>query len=203
MPLLRPMPSVHRSPVPGRIRFAFAALAMAAVASVVVAACSTEEEIIFGDPACPANRCQASAAGGTGEGTDCTMPDENCAVHFAADIFEPIFDANGSAKCANAQCHGNPADIQGDLVLVPGDAFSSREALLAYQFDKPAGPYITCQNPPESRILCNMFLGIGVTNTYGKCLTTMPLIDELGAEPLTESQLELIAQWIACGAPNN
>jgi hypothetical protein len=198
------MPSAPRSLSAGRIRVALAALAMAAAASFLAAACSTEEEIIFGDPACPANRCQAAgAAGGTGEGTDCTNPDENCAVHFAADIFDPIFDANGSAKCANTQCHGNPMDIQGDLLLVPGDAFSSREALLKYQFDKPAGPYITCKNPPESRILCNMFLGIGVTNTYGKCLTTMPLIDELGAEPLTEMQLELIAQWIACGAPNN
>lgn len=202
MPLSRPMPFAPRSPVPGRIRIAIAALATAAAASFLIAACSTEEEIIFGDPACPANRCQSGAAGGPGS-SDCTTPDENCAVHFAADIFEPIFDANGSAKCANAQCHGNPMDIQGDLLLVPGDAFSSREALLAYQFDKPAGPYITCKNPPESRILCNMFLGVGVTNTYGKCLTTMPLIDELGAQPLTESQLELIAQWIACGAPNN
>ncbi len=197
------MHSALRSTAPGRIRVALAALATAAVASFLVAACSTEEEVLFGDPACPANRCQAGAAGGTTGGTDCTTPDEDCAVHFAADIFEPIFDANGSAKCANAQCHGNPMDIQGDLLLVPGDAFSSREALLAYQFDKPAGPYITCKNPQDSRILCNMFLGVGVTNKYGKCLTTMPLIDELGAQPLTESQLELLAQWIACGAPNN
>jgi hypothetical protein len=197
------MPSVPRSPAPGRIRVVLAALALVAAASFLFAACSTEEEIIFGDPACPANRCQSGGAGGNSGGTDCTTPDENCAVHFAADIFEPIFDANGSAKCANTQCHGNPMDLQGDLLLIPGDAFSSREALLAYQFDKPAGPYITCKNPAESKILCNMFLGIGVTNTYGKCLTTMPLVDELGAEPLTESQLELIAQWIACGAPNN
>jgi len=197
------MPSAPRSSAPGRIRVALAALALAAAASFLVVACSTEEEIIFGDPACPANRCQSGGTSGDSGGTDCTTPDESCAVHFAADIFEPIFDANGSAKCANTQCHGNPMDLQGDLLLVPGDAFSSREALLAYQFDKPAGPYITCKNPAESKILCNMFLGIGVTNKHGKCLTTMPLIDELGAEPLTESQLELIAQWIACGAPNN
>jgi hypothetical protein len=188
---------------PGRIRVVLAALAMAAVGSFLAVACSTEEDIIFGDPACPANRCQGGAAGGGDAVTDCTMPDENCAVHFAADIFDPILDANGTAKCANTQCHGNPMDIQGDLLMAPGDAFLSREALLAYQFDKPAGPYITCKNPAESKILCNMFLGIGVTNKYGKCLTTMPLVDELGAQPLTESQLELIAQWIACGAPNN
>lgn len=197
------MPNAPRSLPHGRIRVALAAAVVAAAAAVLPAACSTEEEIIFGDPSCPANRCQSGGSGGESGGTDCTTPDENCAVHFAADIFEPILDANGTAKCANMQCHGNPMDIQGDLLLVPGDAFLSRDALLAYQFDKPPGPYITCKNPAESKFLCNMFLGVGTTNKYGKCLTTMPLIDELGAEPLTESQLELIAQWITCGAPNN
>jgi hypothetical protein len=167
-----------------------------------MAGCSTEETIIFGDPACPAGRC-AAGSGATSGGSDCNFDGGTCAVRFEEQIFTPIFDAEGTAKCANVQCHGDPLNIQGELLLVPGDAPASRAALLAYQFDKPAGPYITCATPDDSKLLCNMSVETGATNKYGKCITTMPLVDDLGAKRLTESELELLRGWIACGAPNN
>lgn len=135
------------------------------------------------------------------------MPsDAACTVSFATDVFDAIMDVGGTAKCADAQCHGDPNNIQGDLLLIPGDAGGSRKALIEYQFDKPAGPYITCGKLEDSRLLCNMLLESGVTNKYAtKCATLMPttLGLQIGQLPLTEAQLDTIAEWIKCGAPNN
>lgn len=138
-------------------------------------------------------------------GTGCTAEGGVCAVRFGEDIFTPIFDSAGSAKCADVACHGDPANVQGDLLLVPGDAAASREALLAYQFDKPAGPYITCATPQDSKLLGNLAVAAGETNPYGKLPLLMPILGDpaVTAEPLTAQQLELIYQWIVCGAPNN
>lgn len=178
---------------------------MAGAWSYAAAGCSTEETILF-DPSCPGGRCSA-LAGGTGGGaaaTDCPADaDPSCPIKFGEQIFKPLFDAEGKAKCANAACHGDPANVQGGIVLVPGNAVASRQALLDYQFDNPAGPYIKCSPPEASKILCNLSLGPMVPNPYGKCLTTMPLVDDVGAQRLTEDELELIKGWIACGAPNN
>lgn len=179
---------------------------MLALAGISVSACSSEDPVIFGDPDCPAGRCQTGSTGtGSSGGSDCMSDGGVCAVRFGEDIFTPLFDATGSAKCADVLCHGDPANVQGDLVLVPGDAAAARQALLAYQFDKPAGPYITCGTPADSKILGNMALDTGETNPYGKWPLLMPTtIDPaVDAKPLTAAQLELIFQWIACGAPNN
>lgn len=186
-----------------------AAIVGIGVAGAYASGCSTEEAVMYGDPDCVAGRClNVSTASSTSGGTDC-MPNGDgggCAVSFTNDIFDAIMDTKGTAKCADAQCHGDPNNVQGDLLLVPGDALSSRKALLAYQFDKPAGPYITCETPEESRFLCNMLLEAGVTNKYAtKCATLMPttLGLQIGQVPLTEAQLDMIAEWIKCGAPNN
>lgn len=174
-----------------------------ALAGLSISACSSEDPVLFGNPDCPAGRCQSGATGSSSSGgTDCVPSGNVCMVRFGDDIFKPLFDATGAAKCADVTCHGDPANVQGRLLLVPGDAVASRQALLDYQFDNPAGPYITCTTPADSKILCNMSLG-ATANPYGKCSLTMPVVDNVGAQTLTQAQLELIAQWIACGAPNN
>jgi hypothetical protein len=178
--------------------------------SAYAAGCgASDDPVLFGDPECVAGRClnvgTASASSSSG-GTDCKPDGGACSVQFATQIFDAILDVKGTAKCADVQCHGDPNNIQGDLLLVAGDALSSRKALLEYQFDKPAGPYITCGAPEDSRFLCNMLLEAGVTNKYAaKCATLMPttLGPDVGQAPLTEAQLDLIAEWIKCGAPNN
>lgn len=179
-----------------------------AAASAYALGCATDEPVNFGDPDCVAGRCLnvGSSSSSSSGGTDCVPSDAACTVSFATNVFAAIMDVGGSAKCADAQCHGDPNNIQGDLLLVANDAFSSWKALLAYQFDKPAGPYITCGKPEDSRLLCNMLLESGVTNKYAtKCPTLMPttLGLQIGQMPLTEAQLDTIAEWIKCGAPNN
>lgn len=199
-------PPVHRARRSrGAVPLALALLA-AATGAYTAGGCSTEESVLF-DPSCPAGRCNNTPSGGpgpTGGASGCPeFGDPSCPIKFGEQIFKPLLDKDGSAKCADALCHGDPANVNGDLLLVPGNAAASRNALLEYQFDKPPGPYISCTTPADSKFLCNMSLADGAMNKYGKCLTTMPLVDDVGAKRLTETELELIAGWIACGAPNN
>jgi hypothetical protein len=184
-------------------------IAAMGLASVYALGCATEEEIRFGGPeACIGGRCSGSpsptSTGSTmstaSGGSDCMGG--ACDVSFKTDIYEPLLSATGTTKCADALCHGNAAAAEGDFFFPDGDASAARAALLGYQIDDV--PYVTCSTPMNSKVLCNMFLGAGMTNKYGKCGTTMPYLQgEVIAEVLTEAQLDLIAEWIACGAPDN
>lgn len=187
---------------------ALALVALSLAASTYALGCATDDPVVYGDPECVAGRCQnaaGSSSSSSSGASDCVPDGGDCGAKFTTEIFEAIMDTGGTAKCADVQCHGDPNNVQGDLLLVPGDAFASRKALLDYQFDKPAGPYITCGTPGDSRLLCNMLVEPGATNKYGKCATLMPttLGLQIGQVPLTEAQLDKIAEWIACGAPNN
>jgi hypothetical protein len=180
-----------------------------AAASAYALGCSTEDEILFGGPeACIAGRCTGNSTTSTASGgSDCMGgdPDAGCAVSFKTDIYDALLSEAGKARCADAQCHGDAADPGGDFYFPPKDAAAARTALLSYQLDNPAGPYVTCAAPAMSKLLCNMFLGVGNTNPYGKCGSTMPqlLNPDVGQAVLTQADLELIEDWITCGAPNN
>jgi len=163
-------------------------------AALTIPSCASEESIVFAVP-----------DGGSGDfgatsGGACNV-DPACKVKFGKDIYTPIIDK--SAGCTGmALCHGGE-DPQGDMILKPGDAHGAYMEFLNYQLKKtpgPAGAYIVPCDKKNSRLLCNTALSDG-TNPYGPCGTLMPLGTQ--ATKLTKMQLDTIAEWIACGAPEN
>jgi hypothetical protein len=132
------------------------------------------------------------------------MPDAGCAKSWANDVF-PILETK--AKCSNAECHA-PAQAQ-PPVITPGDAKASLAVLLAHPFnEEPSEPYIVPCNPAASKMICNMRLDTGNnTNPFGPdCLPRMPKVSSLDAVddlPITVDELNTIAEWITCGAPDN
>jgi len=166
--------------------------------AVVGQACATEESVVFGDPA------RVVGPGGPGTGTSTTggtcNPDPNCAESFDADVFTPILEA--TASCAAASCH---QDSIGGFQYTAGDAASAYAALVGYNLEGE-GPYIVPCDPDTSTLLCNLRVEDGTDNPFGSCGAIMPRADDADAvsdTPLTLDQLNTIADWIACGAPEN
>ena len=171
------------------------ACAAALVAAVVAfPSCATEESVRFGEPD------GGSGSPGVTTGGAC-VADPMCKVSFKTDIFKAIID--GSAGCtAAALCHGGDTP-QGDMILKPGDAAGALSEFLNYQLKKapgPAGPYVVPCNKAGSSLLCNTAIDSG-KNPYGDCGTAMPFGS--AATKLTTQQLDTLAEWIACGAPDN
>lgn len=167
--------------------------------------CASEVIPTYGDP--------AQVAGGVGGGvtttgpggsggnsttsstsTEC-VPDPECDVSFAEDVF-PVLDTKGGCAAASP-CHQSGAK---GLTLTPGDVASYYQALTSYTLDSPAEPYIAPCDPAGSTILCNLQLSDGSESEFGKCGTLMPYTP---AGSPTPAELDLIKDWIACGAPNN
>jgi hypothetical protein len=167
--------------------------------------CATEESVNFGDASCVAGGCLGGPGSSTttsSSGGPCTVNDA-CTVSFRDDIFTPILDATGTANCATASANCHATGV-GNLTIPEGDAAAAYAALTAYLLDDapgPAGPYIVPCDPSASRWLCNM-KGEAGANPFGTCGSTMPLIGGT-VVPLTTTQLETIAEWITCGAPDN
>jgi hypothetical protein len=163
-------------------------------AALTMPSCATEESILFAVPD------GGSGDLGTTSGGSCTV-DPMCKVKFGEDIYKKIID--GSAGCTAATlCHGGETP-QGDMILKPGEAHNAYTEFVNYQLKKtpgPAGAYIVPCDKKSSRLLCNTALSDGA-NPYGACGTLMPFGS--GATKLTKTQLETIAEWIACGAPEN
>ncbi len=163
-------------------------------AALMICSCASEESILFGVPDA------GSGDLGTTSGGTCTA-DPMCKVKFESDIYKPIID--GAAGCTAATlCHGGETP-QGDMVLKPGDAHGAYLEFINYQLKKtpgPAGAYIVPCDKKSSSLLCNTALSDG-ENPYGACGTLMPFGS--AATKLTKTQLETIAEWIACGAPEN
>lgn len=192
------------------------------VASVVSAAlfggCATEEIPQYGDPDKVIGGVGAtgSASGSTSGSSGSTsssgasssgmcMVDAGCAVSFKDNVL-PIFD--NKAKCSDAKCHGPGAGQ--DPVMTPGDAAATLQVLLAYNFLGEANDkYIAPCDVAASKLICNMRLDTGNnTNPYGPdCLPRMPKVlasdDGVADAPLSVTELNTIAEWISCGAPNN
>ena len=99
---------------------------------------------------------------------------------------QPIFDQG----CAFSGCHSTNSPAAG-LDLTAG---KSRDAMLGIaSMQNPEVPLVTAVNPTNSYLMSKL-TGAGVMGER------MPLG---GAEPLNESQLELIRTWIIQGAPDN
>lgn len=174
---------------------------MAGLGGLAVAACATEEEVLFGDP----SKVVGSGGGGPttvtgGTGTGCD-PDPECGVSFQNDVF-PIFADSGG--CGEAPCHEvATSDFQFDKT----DPAAAHAALVGYQLagEDNAGPYIVGCAPESSRILCNLEYESGVASPFGECGVLMPqlLEDDVDDLPITGAQQEAILEWIECGAPDN
>lgn len=168
----------------------------AALVAAVVAfpSCATEESVRFGEPD------GGSGSPGVTSGGVCNV-DPMCKVSFKNDIYKPIID--GSAGCTGAAlCHGGDTP-QGDMILKPDDAPGALSEFLNYQLKKapgPAGAYVVPCDKAGSRLLCNTAIDSG-KNPYGDCGTAMPFGS--AATKLTTKQLDTLAEWIACGAPDN
>ncbi|MEO5731145.1 MAG: hypothetical protein ABI134_21740, partial [Byssovorax sp.] len=86
--------------------------------------------------------------------------------------------------------------------LKPGDSHGAFSEFTNYQLKKspgPAGPYVAPCDKTGSRLLCNT--ATQSDNPYGHCGTAMPFGS--AATKLTTQQLDTLAEWIACGAPEN
>jgi hypothetical protein len=176
---------------------------LAVLACAVAFACSTVEPVSFADGGdCVAGGCENNGATTTSSsGGNCAV-DPMCAVSFKTDIFANIFD--GPAGCTEATaCHGNPNSTTG-VVMLPGNAGASLASLKAAKIPtKPPSPYIVGCDQAHSGILCSMALDADAgANPFGTCGDLMP-ITLGGGMKLTSEQLQKIADWITCGAPDN
>jgi len=130
------------------------------------------------------------------------MPDAGCAVSFKNDVF-PILETK--AKCSDANCHAPGASQV--PVMTPGDSAATLQSLLSHPFQE-GPPYIVPCDVVASKMICNMKLDTGNdTNPYvpKDCVPRMPkvLMDSVDDAPLSVMELNKIAEWISCGAPDN
>ena len=176
--------------------------------------CATEEDILFGDPERVAGGTSSSSvsSSSSGAGPVC-MVDPSCEVSWSKDIYAKIFDApladpQPSGACSASGCHEKGA---AGLLLPPGDANTAYEELVNYKV-AGFGPYIVDCEPSLSRIMCNLAFVQDIDNPYvgeelslsGPCGSPMPsLKNNTPGESLSQEQLDNVAEWIKCGAPNN
>ena len=191
-------------------------LVASAVCAALFGGCATEEIPQYGDPAkviggvgaTGSGSGAASSSGSTSSSgassSGMCMPDAGCAVSFAMDVFPILED---KAKCSAATCHGVGAGQA--PVMTAGDAKATVQVLLAHMFNEGPDPYIVPCNPAASKMICNMKLDSGNdSNPYGPdCLPRMPKVklsdDGVADAPLSLMELNTIAEWITCGAPDN
>jgi hypothetical protein len=187
-------------------------LAAALLAAACIAhgiGCSTEESLRVGDQDCVAGGCYDNDGGtvdttssSSSGGMACAV-DAGCGVSFQTDIYGGILE--GPSGCTGTMgCHGGDPPPSGP-VLAQGHAHDAYVALTGYTLDDkpgPVKPYIVPCDAAASGFLCNMTLENGAENPFGKCGALMPLA--LGGQAkITATQLDQIAEWIACGAPEN
>lgn len=185
------------------------AVKLAALCTAVLAlglACSSEDDVIYGDPARVAGGATTVSAtstststgtGGNGGGGGSCEVDPACTSSFATDVLADALIVGGG--CTTTTCHGAPAS-SGNLTF-SADPTEAYDVLKNYMLDDATkgGAYIVPCNPQASRILCNLKVDpASGTNPYDTCGSTMPL-----AGGVTLDQLDKVATWIQCGAPNN
>lgn len=180
--------------LPGTMLDRSSILLLAAIAALpmAIAGCATEEIPPYGDPDKVVGGAGSSSAGG---GT--CMVDPMCMVSLANDVI-PILEAKG--KCADQACHGTGA---GTLTLTAGNPQKLHEELFAITV--ASGPYINCETPADSKMLCNMRVEMGVVKPPN-CGALMPQVDPDDAvQDARFNQMEFttIEEWIKCGAPDN
>ncbi|APR76469.1 Hypothetical protein A7982_01816 [Minicystis rosea] len=119
-------------------------------------------------------------------------------MSWEADIFTGIIAAQASGCTTTGLCHG---DGKGGITLEAGKPHDAYEAIKAYTLlatPGPVKPLIVPCDKGASGMLCNLQVDTG-TNPYGECGSLMPLV----GTNLTMDQLNQIADWIECGAPEN
>lgn len=187
-------------------------LVVGAVCTALFVGCATEEIPQYGDPAKVIGGVGATGSGagssssgsGSSSSSGMCMPDAGCMVSFKNDVF-PILEMK--AKCSDAACHAPGANHV--PVMTPGDSAATLQSLLMHPFQEdPNSPYISPCNVTASKIICNMKLDTGNnTNPYvpQDCLPRMPKVqsDAVDDAPLSVTDLNKIAEWISCGAPDN
>ena len=176
--------------------------------------CETAEQVEFGDP--------ARVAGGfndipTDPAADCVV-NNACSVSWSNRIYAGILDAplassEPTGACGAPACHDSGA---GGLVFQSGNSADAFFRLTTFGLPspptEPPRPYVVPCHPELSHIMCNLLFEDGVVNPHvgdgqaltGGCGSVMPKPDEdVVTEPLNQEQLDDIAEWIACGAPQN
>jgi hypothetical protein len=176
--------------------------------ALFLVACATEEQVEFGDP----DKFDGSFNSDlTGPG-DCSV-NNACGVSWSNRVHAAIFAApfggsEPSGGCGAPACHDEGA---GGLLFPSDDADEAYFRLTSYEL-VGGRPYIVPCHPELSHLMCNLKFADGTDNPYvgedeefsGGCGSPMPKPDEnVPAEPLNQDQLEDIAEWIACGAPQN
>ncbi len=112
-----------------------------------------------------------------------------CSVSWTKQIF-PILQSTGAGQCASGTCHGG---TQAPAIL-DADSMATYNALTDYHSKALGRRYVQpCASPSQSGILCNL-------QTPPSCGSPMPIN---GIAPLSSTQIDLITQWLQCGAPNN
>lgn len=180
------------------MRFFRNAALIAAGGMILLGACATAESIEQSSGDCVALGCQRASETSTFTTVPCVV-DHACKISWRTDIFEGILDQPASGCTAVGQCHG---DGHGGLTLVSGRPHDAYAALAGYVLLPTPGPvkkYLSPCDPAGSGLLCNNKLAGGETNPYGQCGALMPLT----GTNLTMAQLKKMADWIACGAPEN
>jgi hypothetical protein len=182
-----------------------------ALLGLVLAACGCEtaEQVEFGDP----GRVAGGFSGGeTDPGADCVV-NNACTVSWKNRIYPAIFDAplggdDPTGACGAPKCHASGA---GGLLMPTGNQDESYVRLSAYTLVGGRHYIVPC-HPELSHMMCNLRFASDVDNPYigpdneftGGCGSPMPKPDEdVDSSPLNQDQLEDIATWIACGAPQN
>jgi hypothetical protein len=116
-------------------------------------------------------------------------------VSFSKEVL-PVFQAS----CAFASCHGSQ-NLNGIFLGARSSPTKIREALLA-QPPKSTGamPYVTPSDPERSYLLRKLDGNFcDITCTDGRCGERMPK----GGDPIATEERQLVADWIAAGAPDN
>jgi hypothetical protein len=191
-----------------RTWYGASAAALAAGTLLTAFSCATQETYDFSNGACVAGGCQATnpaTVGSSSSSSSGVVCVDAGAVSFTTDIFNGMLD-NGSTGCTSGGlCHGNDAGGAGGLVLLPMDPMDAYTALTASSLMTAPLPtaagakqYIVKGDPGNSGMPCNMDVA-GGTNPFGQCGHGMPVT----GTDLTVGQIDKIATWIACGAPNN
>lgn len=165
------------------------------VTAALWAGCATQETVPVDDlvPIVCGQFCDSATTTTT---SSCT-PDPNCQFAWTTDVYAGILESSTAGACGEPGCHETAV---GGLEFPKGDAASAYANLLAYQL--AGDPYVSPCDPSGSAMLCNLALESSVTNPYAST-TCGSLMPKSSFPPLTQTQLDTIAGWIDCGAPEN
>jgi hypothetical protein len=180
-----------------------------ALAALLLVGCASEDETIFGEPSRVAGGFGDRAGGPT---EDCE-PNPACGVSWVRDVYQGIFNAplggeTPSGACGATTCHDSGV---GGLFFPPDDSDEAYFRLTAYELVGGRRYIVGCE-PGLSHMMCNLTFAANVDNPYvgpeleftGGCGAPMPKdTTVVTTEPFTQAQFDVLAAWLACGAPQN